>query len=88
MYQRHSGHELYDEYYAPLMPRKEWDKLVLESLMMKEFRRMMFRRIIPNLKRIGLLTERVRPRYAELGLLEFESGKSAPELSAQDLLEG
>lgn len=70
------------------MPRKEWDKLVLESLMMKEFRRMMFRRIIPNLKRIGLLTERVRPRYAELGLLEFESGKSAPELSAQDLLEG
>jgi len=49
---------------------------------------MMFRLIIPNLKRIGLLTERVRPRYAELGLLEFESGKSAPELSAQDLLEG
>ena len=85
---RFLGHELYDEYYAPLMPRKEWDKLVLESLMMKEFGRMMFRRIIPNLKRIGLLTERVRPRYAELGLLEFESGKSAPELSAQDLLEG
>jgi hypothetical protein len=85
---RFLGHELYDEYYAPLMPRKEWDELVLGSLMMKEFRRMMFRRIIPNLKRIGLLSDRVRPRYAELGLLEYESGKAAPELEAKDLLEG
>ena len=33
----------------------------------------MFARIIPNLKRIGLLTEKIRPRFDELGLLAFET---------------
>ena len=84
---RFLGHELYDEYYAHQMTRKAWDELVLNSMMMQEYRRMMFRRIIPNLKRIGLLSARIRPRYDELGLLQFESGKAAPELKAEDLLE-
>ncbi len=83
---RFLGHELYDEYYAHQMKRKEWDELVLGSTMMREFRRMMFRRIIPNLKRIGLLSRRVRERYAKLGLLEYETGKAAPDLKAEDLL--
>jgi hypothetical protein len=51
------------------------------------FRRVMFKRIIPNLKRIGLLSDRIRPRYAEIGLLEFEHGRSAEQLTAIDLLE-
>jgi hypothetical protein len=55
---------------------------------MTMFRRTMFRRIVPNLKRIGLLSERIRPHYAALGLLEWEAGKAAPELSAHDLLQG
>ena len=38
------------------------------------FRETMFKRIIPNLKRIGLLSERMRPQYASLGLLEYEHG--------------
>ncbi len=62
-----------------------WDKLVLESEMMAVFRRTMFKRIIPNLKRIGLLSDRVRPRYAAAGLLQFEGGRAAPELTAEDL---
>ncbi len=68
------------------MKRREWDELVLQSTLMQEFHRMMFGRIIPNLKRIGLLSPRVRPRYAQLGLLEYETGKAAPELKAEDLL--
>ena len=44
-------------------------------------------RIVPNLKRIGLLTDRIRPHYEQLGLLEFEHGRAAPELTAQDLLD-
>lgn len=39
----------------------------------QQFRNLVFSRIIPNLKRIGLLTEKIRPRFEELGLLEFES---------------
>ena len=39
----------------------------------QQFRNLVFSRIVPNLKRIGLLTEKIRPRFEELGLLEFES---------------
>jgi hypothetical protein len=42
--------------------------------------------VIPNLKRIGLLSERIRPKYEALGLLAFEQGRAAPELTAADLL--
>ncbi len=83
---RFLAHEFYDEHWAHQMSRGAWDKLVLESEMMALFRRTMFKRIIPNLKRIGLLSDRVRPRYAAAGLLEFESGRAAPDLTAEDLL--
>lgn len=38
-----------------------------------EFRRMLFSRVVPNVKRIGLLTPRVRERFEQLGILEYES---------------
>jgi len=55
--------------------------------LMNFFRRVMFKRIVPNLKKIGLLSDRIRPRYDSIGLLKYESGKSAMELTALDLLE-
>jgi len=54
---------------------------------MGTFRQTMFRRIVPNLKRIGLLSPRIRPRYEGLGLLAYEGGRAAPDLTAADLLE-
>jgi len=84
---RFLAHEFYEEHYAHELSRKAWNALVMDSNMMALFRRTMFKRIIPNLKRIGLLSDRVRPLYAELGLLEFESGRAAPELTAKDLIE-
>lgn len=55
-----------------------WDveearKQVLEGFVMSTFRNLLFQRVIPNLKRIGLLTDRIRPKFEELGILEFES---------------
>jgi len=84
---RFFAHEFYDEYYSHQMSRMAWNQLVLGSEMMAMFRRTMFKRVIPNLKRIGLLSDRIRPMYAELGLLQYESGRAAPDLSAADLLE-
>ncbi len=84
---RFLAHEYYEEHWAHAIPRAEWNRLVLESEMMAIFRRTMFKRIVPNLKRIGLLSPRVRGRYASIGLLEYEHGRAAPELTAQDLLE-
>jgi hypothetical protein len=40
---------------------------------MQGFRQMLFSKIVPNLKRLGLLTPRVRAEYAKIGLLHFEN---------------
>jgi hypothetical protein len=83
---RFLAHEFYEEYYAHKMSRREWNRLVLDSPYMELFRRTMFKRLIPNLKRIGLLGERIRPHYASLGLLQWEGERAAPDLTAADLL--
>ena len=87
MRNRFLAHEFYEEYYAHILSRREWNEGLLRSRYMENFRRMMFKRLIPNLKRIGLLTDRVRPYYADLGLLQFEHDRAAPDLTAQDLLD-
>jgi hypothetical protein len=79
--------EFYDEHYAHAMPRHAWNAHMMASPTMGLFREAMFKRIVPNLKRIGLLPERLRAHYEELGLLVWENGKAAPELTAEDLLE-
>ncbi len=80
-------HEIYDEHFAHQLTRSAWDALVFRSSLLGFYRESMFKRIVPNLKRIGLLSDRIRPRYAELGLLAFEHDKSAPDLTASDLLD-
>jgi hypothetical protein len=47
-------------------------KLTLESPIMMEFRRRLFSKIVPNVKSLGLLSDRQRARFAALGILEFE----------------
>jgi hypothetical protein len=49
-----------------------WVDWAQHTPFMKGFRQMLFSKIVPNLKRLGLLTPRVREAYAKLGLLEFE----------------
>lgn len=83
---RFLAHEVYDEYYAHLLGRREWDRILLGSEFMARFRRTLFRRIVPNLKRIHLLPERLRPHYAALGLLADEHERAAPELGVDELL--
>jgi len=82
---RFLAHEFYEEYYGASLSRREWDRLLLESQFMARFRHTMFRRIVPNLKRVGLLSERMRPHYAAIGLLDLEHEKAAPDLTAGEL---
>ena len=49
-----------------------WVGWALHTPFMTGFRQMLFSKIVPNLKRLGLLTPRVREAYAKIGLLEFE----------------
>ena len=53
-------------------PVDEVREIVLHSPQMIEFRKMLFSKIVPNVKRLGLLTPWVRERFAELDILQFE----------------
>jgi hypothetical protein len=52
--------------------RAEVRQIMLESPIMQLFRQGLFARVVPNLKRLGLLTPRVRAEFEKLGLLQFE----------------
>ena len=52
-------------------------KLTLQSPMMLEFRRRLFSKIVPNVKSLGLLSDRQRARFADLGILEFENNTTS-----------
>lgn len=84
---RFLAHEFYDEYYSHQMSRRAWDDMVSRSRLMEIFRTTMFKRILPNLSRLGLLSDRIKPRYASLGVLHLQNDKAATELSADEVLE-
>ena len=58
---------------------KIWVEWAKQTPFMVGFRQMMFSKIVPNLKRLGLLTPRVREAYAKLDLLKYESEKDSIE---------
>ena len=58
-----------------------WDDWVETTTFMRGFRQMMFSKIVPNLKRLGLLTPRVREAYAAMDLLRYEHNKDSIEES-------
>ena len=69
---------------TPVFERLGWDAGVWTAWadttpFMRGFRQMMFSKIVPNLRRLGLLTPRVREAYAKLDLLQFEHHKDSVE---------
>ena len=54
------------------LPVEETKEIVLHSPTMIEFRKMLFAKVVPNVKRLGLLTPWLRDRFAELDILQFE----------------
>jgi hypothetical protein len=46
--------------------------VILQSPLMKMFRQGLFARVVPNIKRLGLLTPRVRRAFEELEIIQFE----------------
>lgn len=82
---RFLNHEFYDEHWGHRMSRRAWDRFLLGSNFMHRWRRILFRRIVPNLVRIELLPDRLRPHYATLGILEFEHEKAAPDLTVAEM---
>jgi hypothetical protein len=46
--------------------------IILESPLIQMFRQALFARVVPNIKRLGLLTPRVRRAFEEMRVIQFE----------------
>jgi hypothetical protein len=79
--------EVYEEWFEHKLSRRQWRELVLNMPGMNEFRTVMFSRLIPNLRQIGLLPERMLEHYDDAGLLKYVDGKSALEMDEQELVD-
>lgn len=88
MRNRFLAHELYEEHFAHKLTRRQWNYAMSNSPGMQTFRRVMFTRLVPNLRAIGLLTKRVMPKYARVGLDTYFFHKPTNELSDADLVGG
>jgi len=54
-------------------PVEECKQHTLSSDLQKMFRQMLFAKIVPAIKKMGLLSDKQRGRFEELGILQFES---------------
>ena len=86
MRNRFLAYEVYEEWFEHKLTRAQWRDLAYAAPGMEEFRRTMFRRLVPNLREIGLLTSRIQPAYERVGLMRYFHGASAADLSYDDLL--
>ena len=50
---------------------EEADRIAFESDQGQNFRTLLFTKIVPNLKRIGLLTDNVKEKYEQIGVLSY-----------------
>jgi len=55
------------------LPTKQCMDIALNNQGQVMFRQMLFAKIVPAIKKMDLLSERQRTRFAELGILQFES---------------
>lgn len=87
MRNRFLAFEVYEEWFEGRISRRQWAEVITTSPGLEEFRRVMFTRLVPNLRAIGLLTQRVMPQYERFGLTKYLGFKAADEISADELLE-
>lgn len=59
------------------LPQRECEEAAESSVMMQMFRRLLFSKIVPNVKRLGLLTPRVRKGFEELDVIEYETWEAS-----------
>jgi hypothetical protein len=86
MRNRFLAYEIYDEQYAGVLSRADWRRFVLESPGLEEFRTVMFSRLVPNLREIGLMSPRIVPHYERVGLMRYFGGVAADKLSGEQML--
>ncbi|HEY1696941.1 MAG TPA: ferritin-like domain-containing protein [Polyangiaceae bacterium] len=86
MRNRFMAYEIYDEQFGGLMSRAEWREFVLHTPGLEEFRSVMFQRLVPNLRAIGLMSARILPHYERVGLMKYFGGSAADQLTGEQMI--
>ena len=86
MRNRFYAFEVYDEWFAHKLTRAQWREVVTTGPGMERFRHVMFQRLVPNLREIGLLSPRIRPHYERAGLSKYFGEKAADSITAAEML--
>lgn len=86
MRNRFMAYEVYEEWGEGRMTRAQWRHVASVSPGMIQFRQVMFSRLVPNLREIGLMTPRILPRYEDAGLMQYFTGLAADRLSGEQLV--
>ncbi|HPG28499.1 MAG TPA: ferritin, partial [Myxococcota bacterium] len=66
--------------------REPYRQAMVESPILQLFRQQLFSRVVPNLRRLGLLSPRVRTAFDRLGILQFEDADPAAQDAALGLV--
>ena len=61
------------------------DEYVKENAFQGRFQHLLFTRVMPNLKKIGLLPDRLLPKYEQLGVSQWIDSESDYETSWEEL---
>jgi para-aminobenzoate N-oxygenase AurF len=59
------------------LPKKECEELSAKSEVMSLFRKLLFSKIVPNVKKLGLLTPYVRKGFERLDVIEYENWEAS-----------
>ncbi|RLB53008.1 MAG: hypothetical protein DRJ42_13150 [Deltaproteobacteria bacterium] len=86
MKNRFMAYEVYDEWFSGMITRAQWRDVMNHSPGMEEFRQVMFSRLVPNLREIGLLSKRIQGHYDRVGLMKYFHGAAAPELTGDAMI--
>ena len=86
MRNRFMAYEVYEEWFEGRLSRDKWREFVIHTPGMNEFRQVMFSRLVPNLREIGLMSARILPRYEKVGLMQYFGGVAADKLSGEQMI--
>ena len=64
---------------------EETEEYQKKEIFQAQFQDILFSRIMPNLKRIGLLREELVPEYEKMGVMGYANGDSDYETSWEEL---
>ncbi len=86
MRNRFMAYEVYEEWFEGLISREQWRRFITSAPGMEQFRQVMFSRLVPNLREIGLMSPRIQGRYAEVGLMRYFGGQAADQVTGDQMI--